>query len=252
MLLAIAVMLLSHVCLANTLHVFAAASLRNALDEIIATYGQQTPTADIRATYAGSSTLARQISLGAPADLFISANTDWMDHLIESQHIEPASRRILASNELILISDQPGEPLDLTDSNTIRHHLSQSRVAVALVDAVPAGIYAKAALTELGHWHALENNLIQTDNVRAALRLVEMGEVPWGIVYKSDIAHASQVSERGRFPKWSHPTITYPSGLTQRHRNESTQQLLQRFQTFLHSTEAQAILKDHGFGTPLK
>ncbi|MEM8797454.1 MAG: molybdate ABC transporter substrate-binding protein, partial [Pseudomonadota bacterium] len=174
--------------------VFAAASLKTALDEIASAYREETGVR-IVPSYAGTSILARQIQQGAPADIFISANTEWMDWLAEQDAIQPDSRIDLLSNDLVLIaSEKERASISFAEGFDLAGYLGDRRIALALVDAVPAGIYAKAALTSLGQWESITPKAAQTDNVRAALRLVATGEAALGIVYGSDARAERRVS----------------------------------------------------------
>ena len=163
--------------------VFAAASLKEALEEIAARWHAETGHEAV-ISLAGSSALARQIEAGAPADLFISANGAWIDLLEARDMVRPGSRRDLLTNQLVLIEHgADAAPLELDEPGVLDARLGEARLATALVDAVPAGIYAKAALQALGWWESAAPRLAQADNVRAALALVATGETPLGIVY---------------------------------------------------------------------
>lgn len=192
--------------LAGDLTIFAAASLKGPLDAIAERFEAHSEDR-VRISYAGSSILARQIEFGAPADIFISANSAWMDHLEDAELIADASRFDLVSNTLVLIAPAPAHPIPSRD---LPKRLAGGRLAVAMVNAVPAGIYAKAALKHLGMWEALAPRLAQTDNVRTALALVARGEAPFGIVYASDAMAEPEVEIVVRFPADAHPTIVYP------------------------------------------
>ena len=186
--------------------IFAAASLKTALDEVVAR--EIDPAVTI--SYAGSSSLARQIAQGAPADIFISANPDWMDVLEADGLIDQASRRDLLSNRLVLIGPAGADPLSLSDPANLTDRLQDGPLAMALVEAVPVGIYGTAALQSLGLWAAVKDHVAQTDNVRAALRLVSSGEAPLGVVYATDAAADPSVTVLAIFPENSHPPILYP------------------------------------------
>jgi len=226
--------------------VFAAASLQSALDEVASLFSQ-TNGAGVSLSYGGSSALARQIQYGAPADLFVSANAGWMDALAEQGVLEPGTRIDLLSNQLVLIAAPEttvslvfGPGMDLVGA------LGDDRLAMALVDAVPAGIYGRAALQFLGQWDAVQGRIAQTDNVRAALRLVSVGEAPLGIVYATDAAADPSVRILGVFPENSHPPILYPlARLKERDSAEAA-----AFYDFLISSQARAIFDRHGFGRP--
>ncbi|MFW2589593.1 molybdate ABC transporter substrate-binding protein [Sagittula sp. SSi028] len=219
--------------------VFAAASLRSALDDVAEAY-QSTTEHRLSLSYAGSSALARQIQRGAPADIFLSANGDWMDVLQSDGLLQDGSRVDLLSNSLVLVSYQAGdavEPAELPDI------LGEGRLAMALVDAVPAGIYGRQALTHLGIWPQIEPQVVQSDNVRAALALVALGAAPFGVVYSTDAMAEPRVHVRATFPDTSHDPIRYPAALTKDH-DPAAMDFLQ----FLRSPEAAEIFTRHGFG----
>lgn len=196
---------------AEQVTVFAAASLADALVEIEAGFEAETGR-EVATSLAGSSTLARQIQQGAPADVFISASAAWMDALEGEGLLAPGSRFDLLGNEIVLIAHGPGAaPLEIGPGLDLAGLLGDGRLAMALVDAVPAGVYGKAALESLGLWSAVRARVAQTDNVRAALALVAVGEAPYGVVYATDAAAESAVSVVGVFPADSHPRIVYPA-----------------------------------------
>ncbi|TYC64646.1 molybdate ABC transporter substrate-binding protein [Stappia sp. BW2] len=195
---------------ADQITVFAAASLADALNEIEQRFEAATGH-DLVVSLAGSSALARQIQQGAPADVFISANPDWMDVLEKDGLLEPGSRFDLLNNSLVLIAHgQEAHPLEITSDLDLANLLGDNRLAMALVDAVPAGIYGKAALQSLGLWDDAEPRIAQSNNVRAALALVATGEAPYGIVYATDAVAEDNVTVAGTFPADSHPPIVYP------------------------------------------
>jgi molybdate transport system substrate-binding protein len=224
--------------------VFAAASLKNALDEIASAYRAETGT-KVTISYASSPALAKQIEQGAPAQLFISADLDWMDYLAERQLTAEGTRRNLLGNTLVLVTGQDsgigevaiGQGLDLAPL------VGDGRLAVADVKAVPAGKYAKASLEHLGAWSGVEGKLAQAENVRAALALVARGEAPLGIVYKTDAASDPSVKIVGTFPADSHPPIIYPVALTSDGATEDARSFL----AFLGAPAARAVFKRHGF-----
>ena len=223
--------------------VFAAASLTTALDRVAAAWTAQTgQTATL--SYAGSSSLARQIQLGAPADIFISASTDWIEALAASGDLRPGTRRDILGNRLVLIAHGPdAPPVTLDATLDLPALLGGGRLAMALVDAVPAGVYGKAALTHLGLWDAVAPQVAQADNVRAALVFVARGEAPLGIVYATDAAVSDNVTVIGTFPADSHAPITYPAAITA----QSDSPQAHAFLAFLASDSARAIWQDHGF-----
>ncbi|MDK3017594.1 molybdate ABC transporter substrate-binding protein [Pseudodonghicola flavimaris] len=231
---------------AGTTTVFAAASLKNAMDEIAGVYKAETGN-DLLPSFAGSSKLARQIQQGAPAQIFISANPGWMDTLEQDGLLAEGSRQDLLLNSIVLIAG-PGTAPDLSvtigPDTDLAAMLGDDRLAMALVDAVPAGIYGKAALTSLGLWDAVEPKVAQADNVRAALRLVGSGEAPMGIVYATDAAADAEVRVLDTFPADSHPAIVYPAAILAEGDTVETRAAF----AFLTGPEARAIFKRHGFG----
>lgn len=228
---------------AGEVTVFAAASLGTALTEVATLWVEGTGHQAIIVP-AGSATLARQIQQGAPADVFISANTTWMDVLDRGGQIQAGSRRDLVTNRLVLIGHGNPPLLDLRAPDTLRDRLGSGRLAMAQVDAVPAGIYGKAALQSLGHWGAVADRVAQTDNVRAALALVAAGAAPLGIVYATDARSQARVTVLAVFPTDSHAPIVYPAAQT----SDSTQAVA--FLDFLMTPAAQRIFAAHGFGQP--
>lgn len=194
---------------AQDVTIFAAASLREAVDAIV----QQIETdegIDVAVSYAGSSLLARQIESGAPADIFISANVEWMERLSQTGAVILNTRADLLANSLVLVEtgEAPGDEADLS-AERLRALVGGERIAMALVDAVPAGIYGAQAMRSLGVWDELAPQVAQSDNVRTALALVARGETRFGIVYKTDAAVA-EVHIVGTFPAQSHTPIIYP------------------------------------------
>lgn len=195
---------------AGDVTIFAAASMKNALEEVAAGYEAETGTR-VRLSLAGSSALARQIEAGAPADVFISANTGWMDRIEDAGLVVEGSRFDLARNALALVGPAGAAPVALDAGTDVAALLGEGRLAMALVDAVPAGIYGKAALISLGQWDAVAPKVAQTDNVRSALALVAAGEAPLGVVYATDAHAEPRVAILGLFPESSHAPILYPA-----------------------------------------
>lgn len=192
------------------LTVFAAASLKESMDQIAALYHQTTGT-PVVVSYAASSTLAKQIEHGAPADVFMSADLEWMDALQARALIDQASRRNLLGNTLVLIAPAASTArVTLSQPDTLARALGEGRLAVGQVNAVPAGKYAKAALQSLKLWEPVQDRLAESDSVRSALLLVSRGEAPLGIVYGSDAAADPGVRVVATFPQWSHRPIVYP------------------------------------------
>ena len=222
--------------------VFAAASLKTALDEIAADWKADTGNTAV-VSYAGTPQLARQIQQGAPADLFISADEEWMDTLGKAGLIRPATRVDLLGNALVLVAPKDGAaPVAIGKGFDLAGMLGDSRLAMALVDSVPAGKYGKAALTALGVWPTVAPKVAQAENVRAALALVATGEAPYGIVYATDAAAEPKVAVVGRFPEDSHPPIVYPAALT-----TAAQGPAGDFLAYLSGAKAVAVFERQGF-----
>ncbi|MFY8106062.1 MAG: molybdate ABC transporter substrate-binding protein [Elstera sp.] len=227
---------------ARPITVFAAASLKNALDESL-TRWQQQGGAKAVVSYAASSALARQIESGAPADLFFSADLEWMDYLQQRNLIRPDSRVTLLGNRLVLIAEKGRqEPVTVDAGLDLKSLLKGNRLAMGEVASVPAGKYGKAALTSLGLWASVETSIAGVENVRAALTLVARGETPLGIVYQTDAAAEPKVEIVGIFPESSHPRILYPLALT-----VSAQERAATLLAYLRSPEAAAFFTRYGF-----
>ncbi|WP_075180750.1 molybdate ABC transporter substrate-binding protein [Pantoea sp. 1.19] len=226
--------------------VFAAASLTNALDAIAARY-QQEQAVNIVTSYASSSTLARQLAQGAPADVFISADQQWMDYAVSKQSVDPRSRTTLLGNTLVLIAPEAAnpQPVPLTAQTPWRRLLADGRLAVGDPDHVPAGIYAKQALQSLGAWTTLAPRLARASSVRAALALVERREAPYGIVYGSDAVASQKVRVVGTFPPETHPPVEYPMAKVSGRDNA----VVDRFYHYLAGPQAAAIFQQYGFTT---
>jgi len=193
--------------------VFAAASLTDALQDVTA-QAERLLGVTVKLSFAASSALARQIDNGAPADVFVSADTDWMDYLQTHARIEPGSRVDLLGNRLVLVAPAGSDArLKIGRDFPLAAALAGGRLAVGDPDAVPAGRYARAALTQLGVWDSVSGRLVRAENVRAALALVDRGEVPLGIVYRTDALIDKGVRIVDTFPAGSHPPIVYPVAL---------------------------------------
>lgn len=237
--LAALVFLLASPVRADDVTVFAAASLKNALDKVVAGFEAETGH-KATVSYAGSSALARQIELGAPADVFVSANSDWVDYLEGKGAVRAETRINLLGNQLVLISHTPQAALDwkAIDLATL---MDGGRLAMAMVQSVPAGIYGKAAIENLGQWDEIAPLAAQVDNVRAALALVALGETPFGIVYATDALADPRVHIAARIPGDSHPAIQYPAvAITT---GDATITLM----TYLQGAQAKSIFEKHGF-----
>jgi len=223
--------------------VFAAASMKNALDDISAAYTAKSGI-KIVASYAASSALAKQIEQGAPADIFASADTDWMDYTIGKKTINEPSRVNLLGNSLVLIApkDSRLDKVAIGPAFDLSKLVGDGKIATGDVKSVPAGKYAKAALEKLGAWQAAEPKFAMTENVRAALALVALGEAPLGIVYSTDAKVEPGVKIVGIFPADSHPAIIYPVAATATAKPEAAGYL-----AFLRSSAARTIFEKYGF-----
>ena len=244
---AVALIGTSGAAVAADISVFAAASLREAVDAAAARYTAETGDT-VSVSYAGSSVLARQIDAGAPADIFISANQRWMDELEASGAIDPATRLDLLANTLVLVAPATGtaSPSGMVlTPEAVTGAVGDARIAMALVDAVPAGIYGREALTSFGLWERLAPQVVQSDNVRSALALVERGEAPFGIVYATD-ARVGDVHTVGTFPDGSHTRIIYPMAIVEGHGSEP----VRAFAAYLASPEAWPHFEAAGFSHP--
>lgn len=225
--------------------VFAAASMKEALDKVAADFKADTGN-DVVISYAGSGQLAKQIIAGAPADMFISAAEDWMDQ-VEAEGLTLAgTRRNLVGNSLVLVAHGKDAPkVKITKGLDLAGLLKGGKLAMGMVDSVPAGQYGKAALENLGIWSGLEASVAQSDNVRAALALVAADEAPFGIVYATDAVASDNVSVVGTFPEDSHLPITYPIALL------SEDAADRAFYDALFADKARATFAAQGF-TPAK
>ena len=224
--------------------IFAAASLKNALDEIAADWSKQAGRPMPRISYAASSTLARQLEQGAPADLFVSADLDWMDHVQGKGLIRPDSRLNLLGNRIVLVvpKDSSLASVPIT-ADGLSRALAGGRLSTGNVESVPAGKYGKAALEKLGAWSAVKDSIAQAESVRAALLLVSRGEAPLGLVYATDAAADPGVRIVASFPADSHPPIVYPVALTK----ESTNADGRGFLDFLRGAAARKAFEKQGF-----
>ena len=227
------------------LTVFAAASLKESLDEAATAY-QNASGQTVRISYAASSALARQIEQGAPADVFLSADLEWMDYLQERKLIDPATRRNLLGNTLVLVAPASGNiaPVALKPGVDLLPRLGENgRIALGLTASVPAGKYAKASFVSLGVWKSLEPRIAEAENVRAALMLVARGEAPLGVVYASDAKAEPAVRVVATFPEGTHPPIVYPLARLAASRHPGSA----AFVRWLRTPEAAKVFRDHGF-----
>ncbi|HHZ6801169.1 TPA: molybdate ABC transporter substrate-binding protein [Morganella morganii] len=229
---------------AEKVTVFAAASLTNAVDEISAKYKQE-KKGEVVASYASSSTLARQIENGAPADIFISADQKWMDYAQEKNLIINDTRKTLLGNELVLIAakDSKIDKVDINKQTDWVKLLDGGRLAVGDPDHVPVGIYAQEALESLGAWKVVDPMLARTNNVRSGMALVERGEAPLGIVYGSDAVASDKVKVVGIFPADTHKPVEYPIAILKDRNNAD----VKGFYDYLQTPEAKEIFKRYGF-----
>jgi molybdate transport system substrate-binding protein len=227
----------------KTVTVFAAASMKNALDDIDAAYTARTGV-KVTVSYAASSALAKQIEQGAPADVFISADTDWMDYAISKKNINESTRVNLLGNTIVLIApkDSKVDNVAIGAGFDLARLAGDGRIATGDVKSVPVGKYAKAALEKLGSWQAAEARFAMADSVRAALTLVARNEAALGIVYASDAKVEPGVKIVGTFPADSHPAIIYPVAATTTAKPATSDYL-----AFLRSTAAKTILEKYGF-----
>ncbi|MGI9384766.1 MAG: molybdate ABC transporter substrate-binding protein [Methyloligellaceae bacterium] len=232
---------------AETVTVFAAASLTNALEEIAARY-RKAENGNIRFSFAASSTLARQIEAGAPAQILGSANERWMDHLAKAGLIVTETRVSPISNRLVLIAPAEStlDEVEIDRSLDLAALLGEdARLAVGDPAHVPAGLYARQALEHLGLWRKLEPRLALADNVRAALALVARGEAPLGIVYETDARITDRIKVLGVFPKGSHKPITYPFATL---KGAATREVRALFD-FITGAPGRAVFRAHGFSS---
>lgn len=229
---------------AEKITVFAAASLTNALQEISSQY-QQKSGVEVVSSFASSSTLARQIEQGAPADLFISADQQWMDDAVAKKSMIDNTRFTLLGNDLVLIAPRSStvKAVNIDNHTDWKSLLKGERLAVGDPDHVPAGIYAKEALQKLDAWETLSPVMARANNVRAALALVERNETPFGIVYGSDAVASNKVQVVGTFPESSHKAVEYPMAIVKDHNGSA----VTAFYQYLKGPEAAAVFKRYGF-----
>jgi molybdate transport system substrate-binding protein len=232
---------------ADTLTIYAAASLTDAINEIDAAYQKKTGV-EVKASFASSSTLAKQIEQGAPAQVFASADTKWMDYLDKKNLIDDASKKNLLGNALAVIapSDSAIGPQSISARFDWPKFLgADGKLAVGDPDHVPAGIYAKEALTNLGAWNALQSHLARADDVRGALAFVERAEAPLGIVYVTDARVSHKVKIVGVFPPSSHSPIVYPFAIV---KNAGSPVVTAYFR-YLTGPQAASVFRRYGFAT---
>lgn len=222
--------------------VFAAASMKTALDKVAEEFQAATGNT-VTISYAGSNALAKQIIEGAPADIFVSAAVNWMDEVEKAGLVAEGTRKDMFSNALVLVASGDAAPVEIGPGFDLAGLLGEGKLAMALVDSVPAGQYGKASLDSLGIWGAVEPSVAQADNVRAALALVATGEAPYGIVYATDAAAEPGVTVVGTFSADSHPDITYPGALLTGAADEADR----AFYEAITSDAGDAVFAEQGF-----
>lgn len=223
--------------------VFAAASMKTALDEVDALWTAKTGK-KVTVSYAASSALAKQIEQGAPADIFVSADIPWMDYVASKGLIKAGTRSDLLGNELVLVAPAgTSEKIDLVPGAPLAAKTGDSKIATGDIAAVPVGKYAKASLEKLGIWADVQPKIAGAENVRAALGLVARGEAKYGIVYATDAASEPKVTVIGTFPTDSHPPIVYPVAITK----DSTNPDAAAYLAFLQGPEAAKVFLGQGF-----
>jgi len=225
--------------------VFAAASLTDALQEASAAY-EKAAHVKVKSSFDSSSVLARQIEAGAPADVFISADTTWMDYLQSRNLIQAASRKNLLGNQLVLIAPADSQiQLKIAPHFPLAAALAEGKLATGDPDSVPAGRYARSALTKLGVWDSVAPRLARAENVRVALLYVARGEAPLGIVYTSDALADKRVRVVDTFPADTHEPIVYPIALTTSAKSEAA-----AFVAYLAGPQGREIFIKYGFTVP--
>jgi molybdate transport system substrate-binding protein len=226
--------------------VLAAASLQEAMTEVAKAWtkaGHSPPAL----SFAGSAALARQVESGAQADIFVSADEEWVDALEQKGLVREGTRQTLLGNAIVLIAAKgSAADVSLEKSASFRAALGNGRIAMADPEAVPAGRYGKAALERLGIWQSVSARVAPAENVRAALALVERGQAPLGVVYATDALASDKVEVVARFPAASHPAIRYPAAVLKASQNADAAPFL----AFLQSGEARRIFIRHGFTDP--
>lgn len=230
---------------AGEIKLYAAASLTDALTELSGAYQKKYPGVVIKKSFAGSSTLAKQIENGAPADIFISADNDWADYLQKRKLLIAESRKKIVSNELVLIAPAGSAATVVFDASFNLADSVSGRLCTGDTASVPVGKYAKQSLMYYGWWAAMSPRIVGTDDVRTALAFVERAECSLGIVYKTDAQLSKKVSVIGVFPAVSHVAIEYPGALIKNAGSDAN-----AFWTFLQSDDAKAVFSRYGF-TPL-
>ncbi|KQV38062.1 MULTISPECIES: molybdate ABC transporter substrate-binding protein [unclassified Rhizobium] len=227
----------------DAIAVFAATSLKNALDAANAEWTKESAK-QTTVSYAASSALAKQIESGAPADLFISADLAWMDYVGEKKLIKDDTRSNWLGNRIVLVAPKENaKTVEIKEGFDLAGLVGDGKLAMGAVDSVPAGKYGKAALEKLGVWSSVEGKVAGAESVRAALALVSRGEAPYGIVYQTDAAADPGVAVVGTFPEDSHPPIIYPVAILSESKNADAAAYLE----FLKSDKAAAFFTEQGF-----
>lgn len=227
---------------ANDLTVYAASSMTNAIDDIAQDFKEKYDV-NVTPVYGASSSIARQIQNGAPADIFISANTKWMDYLVNEEVIKRDNVTELVRNSLALIAPTSSSAVtfDFSNAESWDAALNGGRLALGNPSAVPAGMYAKESLITLGVWNDIQDKVAPAKNVRLALALVERGEAPLGVVYKTDAKLTDKVKVVGAFASDTHTAIVYPAAMV----NDSSES--KQFFQYLKSDQAKAVFTRYGF-----
>ena len=234
---------LSH---AETVKVYAAASLTNAMNDIVKVYEKQHPKTDVVAVYGASSALAKQVEAGASSDVFFSADLDWMNYLVQKQMINVPQQSPLLFNQLVVISPKNLNIPFKAQNNFNFAQAFKGKLCTGQMESVPAGKYAKQSLIKLNWLDSLKGRIVGTDDVRSALTFVERGECDVGIVYKTDALISQKVKIIGTFPANSHHPIIYPIALTKQ--GEKNADAVQ-FEKFVKSSpQAKSIFQKYGFG----
>lgn len=226
--------------------VFAAASLKNALDQIAAEWMKESGNR-VKFSYAASGVLAKQVENGAPADIFISADLRWMDYVADKKLVKTGTRVNIASNELVVIAKKgsKSEKLEFKPGFDFAARLGNERVAVGAIATTPAGQYTKEALTAIGNWQAVEKKLAEGETVWAALAFVQKGEVPYGILFRTDAITAADIEIVAAIPTNLHKPIIYPAAIVETSKNPKAASFI----SMLQSKKSLDILQKHGFVT---
>ena len=229
-------------------YIYAAASLNNALNDIITNYQKVYPQQKVIPVFAASSMLAKQIQAGAPSDLYFSADNEWMRYLVSQQKIIVNQVQVLLSNDLVLVAPKtvlPKGKFEPTKNFSFAHWFD-GYLCTGQMQSVPAGKYAKQSLTYFNWLNGLKGRIVEADDVRAALAFVERGECNLGIVYRTDAMISKKVSIVGIFPKRSHQAIQYPLALTRQ--GQKNPEAVQFYQYLLHHRDSHQVFKYYGFG----